>query len=118
MENNIKKFPKNQSGHRVIVGNFLAQEHPSTLRAIESMYIYTDITSEVRVGEFMLRLLRILNIDSKGIKLEGASRRAFDFVYYSDLKFKSFETINMKLCDRKCIFLNLLVEKLWQQFIY
>ena len=101
IENNIKQFPKNQSGHRVIVGNFLAQENPSTLRAIESMYIYTDITSEVRVGEFMLRLLRILNIDSKGITSEGASRRAFDVVYYSDLKFKSFETINIKLCDRK-----------------
>ena len=47
--------------------------------------INSDNFCEFHVGEYTLRLLRIINIYSQGTKLKRASRQAFDVVYYSDL---------------------------------
>ena len=75
--------------------------HPYTKRLTDLIYVNTDISASVQMGDMWARCLRIVTAYSKRKNEQpGTISKTFKDVYYNKLFSNEFETVNIRLTDR------------------
>lgn len=78
-----------------------ATSHPYTKRLTDLIYVNTNISASVQMGDMWARCLRIVTAYSKRKNEQpGTISKTFKDVYYNKLFSNEFETVNIRLTDR------------------